>query len=325
MIKEFIEAMQRFVPEDARIGISQFRGDPNDPTPGKWNVKVINPALIDEGANLYVGVSAFKFNKGQRFDRKSINFAGGVLLMIDDLGDGPGAKFPLSLISALKPTALIETSPQNFQAIYMFDRLLTDKAQFESLINAFVDAQFLGKDTGMKGVSRVFRLPGGINGKAKYRRDGQPFKVRMASWEPAARYSFDRICEAFDLHPMKVATIKREEPIAVYKERIRLFDAAFDVAKSRGMIKNLERIDHKWIHVYCPWRDEHSDSNDTGTGLTLPSDDNGFYGGFHCWHGSCQGKRGWAEFADYVGEFCAEELEDTNKTFLTKEPLWMMN
>ena len=75
---------------------------------------------IDDDANVYFTVAAFRQNDRGEWRRRKDQFAGGILLMIDDLGDGPGSKFQLSKIDELPPTALIETSPGNFQAIYMF-------------------------------------------------------------------------------------------------------------------------------------------------------------------------------------------------------------
>ena len=64
-----------------------------------------NYRLIDEAANIYVCVSAMKKNDRGEFRRRKENFCGGLLLMIDDLGTGKGAKFPLEILEPLPPTA----------------------------------------------------------------------------------------------------------------------------------------------------------------------------------------------------------------------------
>src|SRR5690554_8230799 len=123
MFQKFYDEMKRFVPEDGRLISCQFRGDPNSDIYGKWKGRVLNHAdQIDEGANVYLCVSAMRRNSRGEFRRRKENFAGGLLLMIDDLGTGKGAKFPMSIIEPLPPTAVIETSPDNFQAMYFLDR-----------------------------------------------------------------------------------------------------------------------------------------------------------------------------------------------------------
>ena len=84
-----------------------------------------NSDQLDERANVYFCVSGMRKGDDGRWRRSKDNFAGGLCLMIDDLGDGPGSRAPLSTIKALKPTALVETSPSNYQAIYLFDGLVT--------------------------------------------------------------------------------------------------------------------------------------------------------------------------------------------------------
>jgi hypothetical protein len=50
--------------------------------------------------------------------------------MVDDLG----TKVPWEAIGGFKPTALIETSPDNFQAWYVLDQVCRDRDKFEKLL-----------------------------------------------------------------------------------------------------------------------------------------------------------------------------------------------
>ncbi|RPI08347.1 MAG: hypothetical protein EHM65_10430, partial [Acidobacteriales bacterium] len=158
MFDEFLAEMKRLLPSDGRVMMCAFRGSPEDDLRGKWRAQVLNYAdQVDEMANVYLCVSAMRKNARGEFRRRKENFAGGLLLMIDDVGDGKGSKFPLALLNPLPPTALIETSPGNFQATYFFKELVTDLVEFDALIRAFIERQFLSNDTGMAGVNRVFR------------------------------------------------------------------------------------------------------------------------------------------------------------------------
>src|SRR6202000_1561997 len=92
-------------------------------------------------------------------------FSGLHAVMIDDLG----TKLPMSDLK-MEPSALIETSPGNFQAWLFLDKPITSIGFAEPLIDEMIKAGISAEmDPGMKGVTRVARLPDSSNGKLKYR------------------------------------------------------------------------------------------------------------------------------------------------------------
>jgi hypothetical protein len=305
---EFLAEMKRTVPSGARVMLCQFRGDPYAEQRGKWRARVINDVdMIDEQANVYLCVSAMQRNARGEFRRRKENFAGGLLLMIDDIGTGPGSKFPMEILEPLPPTALIETSPRNFQAVYFFRQAITSLPTFDALIRAFIRKQFLSKDTGMAGVNRVFRPPAGINGKPKYR----GWRVRLTAWNPERRYSVEEIVRAFGL----TLTEERRAPRGATVDRagtIRAFIATRAALRSAGMLKS-ERADVAgWIPVRCPWTEDHTGGADNGAGIREPDEENGWTGGFRCHHGHCDGK-GWRELTDWLNEELVELLGLINR------------
>lgn len=315
-MREFFDEMKRFVPPEARILYCQFRGDPNDDHYNKWKAKVLNnPDNLDDLANIYVCVSAMKRNARGEFRRRRENFAGGLLLMIDDIGTGKGAKFPLDIINPLPPTAMVETSPDNFQAMYFFDRLLTDIDIFDALIKEFIHKQFLGNDTGQAGVNRVFRPPAGVNGKEKY----GGWKVRLHNWQPSNRYSPEEIAGAFGL----VLTKRVRAPkITVGKsDKIKAFIETRSALRSAGMIKREEPDYSGWIQIRCPWTDNHTDRADTGAAIRLPEPENDYVGAFRCHHGHCEGK-GWRDLTDWLVEEQHEITEMVNNEAPDRMPKW---
>lgn len=308
MIEAFFNAMKEALPPEGRIMLCQFRGDPNSDIKGKWRARVLNNvSMIDEKANVYLCVSAMKKNDRNEFRRRKENFAGGLLLMIDDLGTGKGAKFPMSTIDAAPPTALIETSPDNFQAVYIFDKLVTDMAKFEALIRAFINKEFLGKDTGMAGVNRVFRPPAGVNAKPKY----GGWNVRMESWHPERRYSIEALAAAFGLE-LKTAGPRVPKGATVNKaENIRHFISVRAELRAAGMLKKDEADMAGWMDMKCPWNHEHSGEMDNGAAMRIPDADNSWFGAFKCHHGSCE-TRGWRELTEWLSEAQEEILEMVN-------------
>jgi hypothetical protein len=222
-------------------------------------------------------------NRGE-FRRRKENYAGGLLLMIDDVGDGPGSKFPLTLIQKVQPTALIETSPGNHQAVYMFDGLVKDITTMDALINGFIAKQFLGRDTGMAGVNRVFRPPFGVNGKPKY----NGWKVRCAQWSPEARYSVKDLAAAFAVDLDVQMSGRTIHGATVGKaESIRAFVAVRQALRDARMLKRSESDLAGWMDVVCPWTAGHTGAVDNGAAIREPAEENGYVGSFLCCHGSC--------------------------------------
>lgn len=297
-LREFVDAMRVCVPPEGRLMMCQFRGDPDAEIEGKWRARVLNDLnMIDQAANVYLCVSAMQKNGRGEFRRRKENFCGGLLLMIDDLGDGPSAKFPLSTIAAAPPTALIETSPQNFQAVYMFRELERDRLKFEALINAFIKAQFLGKDTGMAGVNRVFRPPAGVNGKPKH----GGWRVRLADWRPDQRYSVEELAEAFKLALYREGPRTPRGATADKAENIRAFVEARKVLRAAGMLKREEPNMAGWADVRCPWTHLHTGAADNGAAIRLPDEENGWYGAFRCHHGACR-DRHWRDLTQWIAD-----------------------
>lgn len=302
--------MAQHVPADARIMLCQFRGDPHADIRGKWRAKPLdNLELIDPLANVYLTVAAMKRNAAGEFRRRKDNFAGGLLLMIDDLGSGPGSKFSLNLVEPLPPTALIETSPKNYQAVYMFRELVTNINEFEALIRAFIARQFLGQDTGMAGVNRVFRPPAGVNGKPKY----GGWKVGLAEWRPGARYDVGDLVKAFslDLHP-RGAIVPRGATVNK-ADQLRAFGNVQNELRLAGMLKDEEPNMDGWQAIHCPWRANHTAEADNGAGIRMPADENGWVGAFRCHHASCEGK-GWRDLTEWLAEQQLDVLTDVNNT-----------
>lgn len=327
LMAEFLRAMYVHVPEAARVMSCQFRGDPNAEIKGKWVARPLTRTVqLDDGANVYLAVSAMGRNERGEYRRRKENFVGGILLMIDDIGTGPGSKFPMAILDAARPTALIETSPNNHQAVYMFSELVTDPTRMDSLVTGFILKQFLGKDTGMAGINRVFRPPFGVNGKPKY----GGWRVRCVDWAPERRYSVDELARAFGIELGQCAHVRKPSGATVGKaDGMKAFVNVRQALRSAGMLRREEADMSGWQDVVCPWTDGHTDHANNGAAIREPNEENGWVGAFRCHHGSCEG-RGWKALTDWIAENQAEMLDRVNdaapsfksllnKSFLKKE------
>ncbi len=305
--EEFLSALADGMPEDERMIICAFHGDPNKVPLGAWKPRAWaagKPCPTGAEQNAFVTISSFRRAADGTWRRRGETWAAGRALMIDDLG----TKVPLSAIDPLPPTALIETSPDNFQAWYFLGAPERDKWRFDALIRAFIEQRLAAADPGMSGVTRVGRLPRGANGKEKY---GGAWPTRVAAWHPERRFTTDGLIAAFGL---KLAGRRRlegavgrlaSEDAAV---RVEMFGAALRWMRDHRMLKKAEPDLSGWMEVTCPWVDSHTGRADTGAAIRLPEEENAYYGAFRCHHGHCA-HRGWAELTEWIAEAAIEQLE----------------
>lgn len=308
LFADFFSALTKGLARDERAMICQFKGDPNaDADPRRWRARVIDdPRLANPKANIYLCVSAMKRNAKGEWRRRAENFAAGLCLMVDDLGDGEAAKFPLNTIDGAPPTALIETSKGNFQAVYMFDEPLRNAALFKRLIAGFIECKFMGKDTGMAGVNRVFRPPFGINGKIG--RGG--WLVRLERFEPERRYAPVALAEALGIRLQEEARPAPRGATADKASLIRTFISVRRMLQRAGMVKKDPDL-AGWAEIECPWVNEHTGRINNGAAIRIPAEENGWSGAFRCHHGNCN-DRHWRELTDWVTTELALELNDAN-------------
>ncbi|MBB4515837.1 DNA-primase RepB domain-containing protein [Paraburkholderia fungorum] len=275
---------------------------------------------LDLNKNIYTCIAAVNpvMKDGERiWERKATNFKCGMALCLDDIGSGKGSKRGTNgavmsvgdLAERLAPTAVVETSPGNYQVWYFFDKPEYDRAKFKNFLVSFIDQVVKGAGGDkLDDPVRVMRLPFGINnkrtddGELKYADDsGDPFQVRLISADYDRRYSIDRICEAFNV---EVRESRKYESTGERKGRGNpyddaLFEAAVELHRAAGALQ--EEGTDKYV-IQCPWGAEHSSGDNRAfiSGPRAEGIDNPYT--FHCYHSSCQEhKRTWSKFVVETG------------------------
>jgi hypothetical protein len=288
--RTFLEAMFVDAAPGTHTVVCSFRGDPYGGERSKWAGRPWAPgqrlpSWFDDG-NTYTTISTFEADPetGERRRRKC-SFHSLMAVMVDDIGTKVEARRLL-----LQPSALIETSPSNYQG-YLFlkqDVDTRDRELCELLISRMVATGLTssGADPGMKGVTRYGRLPIGVNAKAKYVvRLAKPFDVRCTHFDPLRRYSVREIADAWRLD-LSRPTFDRpsvpvsDEQIARAQES---FAALIELLSMLGMYLGKSR-GGPWHDIVCPWVEEHTDHAVSGTAIAEPADANAFAGGFRCHH-----------------------------------------
>jgi hypothetical protein len=280
--RSFVEALFEKMAPSTCATLHSFSGDPSKDGRWKampWRLGKILPTL-NPFANNYVCVSSFNPTIEGQYYRRKVLFSALHAVMIDDLG----TKLPMSDLK-MEPTALIETSPGNFQAWLFLEEPIRSIAEAETLIDEMIRAGISAEmDPGMKGVTRVARLPDSSNGKAKYRGPkGEVWPQVVHKATLGLRYAPRAIAEAYGLD----LTVRREAPPPPPPR------AGIDVERA-GVVKWMKLFGHwkaemrpGYHEVVCPWLDGHTDKADSGTYLTEPEALNSWQGGFMCHHGHC--------------------------------------
>lgn len=295
--EEFLEGVFPEMPDGAAAMVCSFAGDPAAEDRTKWSARPwsygdrIGPRTT---TNNYLAVSSFYPDpETGRYRRRKVGFARLHAVMLDDLGSGPGAKLPMRHAERLPVSALVETSPDNYQGwLFVEAEDAADSRELaERLIARMIDQGLAANtDPGMAGVTRYGRLPNGINGKPKYLRDGKPFRVRCVRWNPEFRYTVAEIAQAFGLDLSAPPTPARPAPSLRDAHRaIDSFATLLEVLAEHGLYQaHLGEGRHA---ITCPWIEQHTDRADSGTALIEPGPLNHWFGAFRCWHGHCEQRR----------------------------------
>lgn len=210
------------------------------------------------------------------------NVQAGWCVVLDDIGTKVERKPPT-------PTFVIETRPGNYQYVYVLDEPASiDK--HEPLIKNLRAAGWT--DPGASsGTLQWFRLPGSLP-------PGKKHEARLKRWTKK-RFSFKRICELFDVpHTARRRTFA---PIPPPANLDKLNEEWASLIQMFCLLKLLIDYDERTgkAFVICPWVDQHSDGDTSGTVLLPPHEKNGWKGTFHCSHGHCV-HRGVGSVYEYI-------------------------
>ena len=299
---EFLTALSSGMPEEERLILCGFGGDPFTAGPTAWKPRPWAPGKdinLGRGWNAYATVASFKRASDNSFRRRTETFAAGLALMVDDVG----TKVPRETVEGVPPSIRVETSEGNEQWWYLLSEPLRDMALFDGVIRAFISGKLLGADPGMSGVTRVGRIPGYVNGKPA----NNGWRVRTLEISDR-RFTVPELLEEFDLkiNGRRVPQVKLHSDAAI--ERNEAFGAAYKFLDQRRMLKRDEPDPSGWTEMTCPWVGDHTGSADTGAAIREPAEENEYYGAFRCHHGHCADK-GWADVTEWIAELAAEELE----------------
>lgn len=281
--KQFIETI--FGKDAPWCHVTDFTHDPSNIPNGlehliAWKGDYFSRYTFQPVSNQYFTISTFFADEKNVARRRKALYRQTHCIVLDDVKE----KLVQSEVDKLpSPSWVLESSIGSEQWGYILSQPTTERAKVENLLDGLIANGLApdGRDSGMKGVTRYVRLPEGVNNKAKKLVDGQPFKCRMLAWNPFNTVTLEQLAA-----PLSV-DLNRER-------RDTRTDGAADVS-DHPLLELTDIIHVKEVRsdgrfdVTCPWVEEHTGADDSGSAVFTNSDGSL---GFKCHHGNCQEKTG---------------------------------
>lgn len=191
---EFLRAIFGELEPGTAPAVTFFEGNPKDDELPKWYWKGQEWRAGDNttarGRNGYFTLATYAVSTDGKLSRKEANCRSIYGVMLDDIGTKAAS---LERLKNCPPSILIETSPGNYQASYLFDVPQTDLEAVKNLNHSMVAAGLC--DEGAKSPpTRWGRLPFAVNGKFD-----PAFECRLVEFHPDRRYTIDQIVEGLGL------------------------------------------------------------------------------------------------------------------------------
>lgn len=280
--KEFIDAV--FGEDASWCHVTDFPYDPGNIPKDKhliaWKGDYYSRYQLQPNTNQYFTISTFYCDDQQQARRRKALYRQTHCLVLDDvrekLSEEAAQRLP-------EPSWILETSENSLQWGYILDTPCTEAFKIDNLNDGLIASDLApkGKDPGQRGITRYVRLPEGINNKASKLVNGQPYKCQMRLWKPFNKVTLEQLAEPFGID---LNQVRREQRV----------DGAADV--SDHPLINIPNIIHiKEVRsdgrfdITCPWVDEHTAQDDSGSAVFTNSDGSI---GFKCHHGACDSRTG---------------------------------
>lgn len=252
-----------------------------------------------KGLAWYYCVSTVHPVPGEPLRRRLCDLAWAWVLVADDIGT-KATELPVA------PTYILETSAGNYQWGYALHPVdVSDPhgaAHYDACLRALAEAGY--SDPGVRGASRMMRLPGSLH------RTG--FVARVVHWAPHLHWDLGDLMTALGVTPMP-ARVTAARP-GKYDVLADVPDPLLDWLRREGWL--LGGTSGDWVHMECPWRSFHTDGAQGSTSTSYSPEDFGRGGRqFKCMHGHCAG-RGIAELLTWAHSrgYMHDKLQNKNTT-----------
>ena len=265
---------------------TSFVQDPGNIPAGEsgrcWSGGYYKDTPLIPDSNQFYTVSLFAPDENGKSRRRKVQFSGTYVIGLDDVKE----KLPLEQVSRLPPPSVIlKSSLHSEQWLYILSQPEQSRDRIDNLHDGLIKNGLApnSKDPGQKGVTRFLRLPESVNTKAKRiaENGGTPPRCEVTEWHPKRRYTLEQLAAPFSVDLDIVRADKRINGAATVSDH--------PLINIPGTIHIKELRSDGRYEIRCPWMDEHTDNDDSGSAIFTNSDGSI---GFRCHHGSCDDRTG---------------------------------
>ena len=216
-----------------------------------------------EGESWFLNTGSFIHDRMEGKPSASVaNCTHVLFMMLDDIGTK-------SKIPPLEPTAIVETSPGNYQYWYAYSDQPTVEEHCAAL-TAIAEAGYT--DPGATNAVRNCRLPGSVN--VKPGRDA--FVCRQVEFHPDREFTLTEICEALGVTPAETGTARA----ITFRVKDTGNDNVLAWLNENGLVTSGVNGEG-WCGVVCPNHEGHTDGQIEAR--YKPQDRS-----FCCYHAHCE-------------------------------------
>ena len=261
---------------------------PNDQRAMCWAGGYYKDTQLQPSSNQFYTVSLFSPDEREKSRRRKAHFAGTYVIGLDDVKE----KLPIEQVNRLpKPSIILKSSLYSEQWLYILNAPEYDQNRIDNLHDGLIKNGLApnSKDPGQKGVTRYLRLPEGVNTKGKRiaENGGVAPRCDVTEFHPERRYTLEELAQPFDVDLNMVRADKRVEGAADVSDH--------PILQVEGLhIKSI--LSNGRFDCTCPWVEEHTDADDSGTAIFTNVDGTI---GFRCHHGNCDHRTG-ADLLRYI-------------------------
>ena len=304
--EEFLRAI--FGESYANALVTSFKDDPaninHDRIRKCWSIYPFCFRELIRDSNQFFCVSLFNNDENGQQKRQNALFRSQHCVVLDDVDE------KLSLEQAKRlpnPSWKIKTSNNSQQWGYILGEPCRNRQHLDNLTDGLIasDLAPASKDPGMKGVTRLMRLPEGLNTKAKRvsENGGVPPRCVITAWNPELKYNLQQLAAPFKIHlDAPRNNSHNSKNLAVDTPGHPVFKILmYKPTKVKGKYE-----------ITCPWVKNHTDFIDNGAAIWTRVDGSI---GFKCHHGHCESLHGSDVIAKLIKDF--PEFEPEYSKFLS--------
>ena len=240
-----------------------------------------NDRYKDSTRQNYTCVSGFKTDAEGVYYRQNEYFDALYFIVLDDIGTK--VSIDPRTIGFGEPTFINETSPGNHQWYYRLSEPVRDLSIASYLTKQVLATPvqgYLMTDQGAKGITRLCKLPHGMNLKLSL---GKPWQNKSVSWQPDLSYSAQTIAGWFGMQIDNVPHINATPSASATQASDHPLIHALHSAQ---LLMSAQQKGSGWWDIICHQRHLHSVGAgvDSGTAIKIREDGSWTY---RCQHGHC--------------------------------------